>query len=206
MFASVPFSCSPFNCRSATPPPPLRRALCHARRALQYFLQPPALQFRKRPSGSDLYRVAYLRFPGLIVRVVFLGVAHYPVIERVLHRARHLHHNRLLHLRRSHDPRQFLPDSALRRALLRRCSNCFVCHYAFLNSVSRSTVLIRAKSRFASRSFFKPSPCPVESGKDSRKIATASPPCWVSSPALLISRSFLLRPAFRSAITVPPPG
>src|SRR6202008_2091299 len=156
-------------------------ALCHARRTLQNFLQPPPLQLRERPRGNDLHRIAHARFTGFVVRVVFLSVAHNPLIERMLHRARHLHHDGLLHLSGSDDPGQFLPHAASVCGLLSGPCCRFVCHYAFLNSLSRSKVFTRAKSRLASRNFRSPSDCPVESWKRRRKICSANSPCCVSS-------------------------
>src|SRR6202041_2334851 len=121
---------------------------------------------------------------ALIVCVIFLRVPHDPVVQRMLHRAGHFYHDGLLHLRAGNDSLQFLPHAAIAHRWLGRClrGSCrFLFHYAFLNSVSRSKVLIRAKSRLASRSFFKPSACPVESWNRRRKICSASSPWRVSS-------------------------
>src|SRR5271155_2079309 len=151
MCASEPYSCSLSFVTSSGNAPGTRN----------HFLEPPALQFRKRPGGNNSYRIAHARFTGFVMRVVFLSEAKHALIERVARGARDLHDDGLLHFGAGDHADQFLPRTALAGGFL----DCryFVCHHAFLNSASRSRVLMRAKSRFASRSFFRPSACPVES-------------------------------------------
>src|ERR1700720_1309788 len=135
------------------------------------------------------------------MRVVFLSGTNYALVERMLRGTSDFHHDRLLHLRAGHHTDQFLPRSPPRaRHLLNRCR--FVCHYAFLNSLSRKSVFTRAKSRFSSRIFFKPSACPVESWKRRRKICSESFRCRISRSFAFISRYL----SARRAIRVPPPG
>src|SRR5579862_3241171 len=176
-------------------------ALGHACRARNHFLKPPPLQLRKRPRGNNSHHIAHTRVACFIVRVVLFAGANHSLVQRMLRGASDLHHDRLLHLRAGYHPDQFLPRSTRRRChLLNRC--CFVSHYAFLNSFSRKIVLTRAKSRFASRSFFKPSACPVEIWKRRRKICSESSFCRTSSSFAFISRYL----SARRAIRVPPPG
>src|SRR6185437_4889379 len=127
------------------------------------------------------------------MRVVFFPRAHNTLIKGVLRCARDLHDDRFLHLRAGDHAHQLLPNSALADALAglwRVGGHCFVCHYAFLNSTSRNKVFTRAKSFFASRSFFKPSAWPAAIGKRSRKICSASSRSWTVSSSEFIPRYF----------------
>src|SRR5690242_8018235 len=162
------------------------RRLRYASGALDHLLQAPPLQFGERPRGHDANRVADARFARFIVGIIFLAAADDPAIERVLRRARHLHHDRLLHLVARYYADQFLPRAA-------RGSGCrsrsFVRHYFFLNSASRRSVLTRANSFLVSRSFFKPSVWPVVSWNRNRKTCSCSSRSAISSSFLLFSRS-----------------
>src|SRR5712664_2921778 len=157
----------------------------------QHFLQPPALQLRKRPRGHDAHRVAGFRLAILVVRVKLFRDAHHPAVLGVLHEPLHLNHNSLFHLRAGY----FAVENGALAALGNRGALCFGCHYAFpaFSSCARTSVFTRARSFFASRSLFSASACPVESWKRSRKIISVSSLSCANSSSTPASRIFSIR-------------
>ncbi len=63
------------------------------------------------------HRVARARLALFVVRVKFLRDSHHARVQLVLHQPRHLHDDRLLHLRAGHDAGQFLALRAARMPL-----------------------------------------------------------------------------------------
>src|SRR5467141_225771 len=157
----------------------------------QHFLQPPALQLRKRPRGHDAHRVAGFRLAIFVVRVELFRDAHHAAVLGVLHQPLHLNHNGLFHLRAGH----FAGENGALAALGNWGALCFGCHYAFpaFSSCARTSVFTRARSFFASRSRFSASACPVESWKRSRKIISVRSFCCASNSSTPASRIFSMR-------------
>src|SRR5216684_7335788 len=157
----------------------------------QHFLQPPALQLRKRPRGHNAHRIAWLGLAIFVVRVKLFRNAHYAAVLGVLHQPLHLDYNGLFHLRAGH----FAGENGALAALGNRGALRFACHYAFpaFSSCARTSVFTRARSFFASRSRFSASACPVESWKRSRKIISVSSLSCASSSSTPASRIFSIR-------------
>src|SRR5467141_815713 len=157
----------------------------------QHFLQPPALQLRKRPRSHDAHGVAGFRLAIFVVRVELFRDAHHAAVLGMLHQPLHLDHNGLFHLRASHFAGE---DSAL-AALGNRGALCFGCHYAFpaFSSCARTSVFTRARSFFASRNRFRASACPVESWNRKRKIISVKSFSCASNSSTPDSRIFSIR-------------
>src|SRR6266849_1784036 len=172
--------------------------LLRRRVARQHFLQPPALQLRKRPRSHDAHGVARLSLARFVVRVELFRDAHHPAVLRMLHQPLHLDYNRFFHLRAGY----FAGEHGALAALRSRRALCFGCHYAFPafcgcraadSSWARSNVFTRARSFFASRNRFSASACPVESWNRSRKICSVKSLCCACNSSLPASRIFSLR-------------
>src|SRR5258708_963973 len=159
----------------------------------QHFLQPPALQLRKRPRGHDAHRVAGLGLAIFVVRVKLFRDAHHAAVLAVLHQPLHLNHYVLFHLRAGH----LAGEHGALAAPGNRDALCFSCHYAFpaFSSCARTSVFTRARSFFASRSRFSASACPVESWKRSRKIISVRSFCCANSSSTPPSLIFSMPPA-----------
>src|SRR5215831_6580079 len=123
----------------------------------QHFLQAPPLQLRERPRRHNANRVARLGLALFVMGVKLLGDAHHAAVLRMLHQPDDLDDNGFFHFRAG----DLAGEHGALSARVRRGGLCFGCHYAFLNSCARSSVLTRAKSFLDSRSRFSASACPV---------------------------------------------
>src|SRR5580704_1585365 len=182
----------------------------YQRRLPHNVFQRPAFQFRQRPRLFDLHHVARMRFVLLVVRVELLPDRDHPLVHRMRLLARHLDHNRLLHLVRDDSADQFL---MVRLACFRLA--CSFRHYRFsallvvvlpvaavlttvlpvsvfgaASSCSRRTVWTRAISRRSPRIFFKLSVCPIFIWNFSLKSWSAKSFSWCLSSTSVKLRIF----------------
>src|SRR5438309_7674948 len=167
------------------------RLIGHQRGLAYHVLQPPALEFRKRPGLFEQHKITYSRRVLLVVRVELLRALHHSPVQAVRIFARNFHHDRLLHLGGEHFADQRLAAQCLFFIWTLGCG--FYHSYFSLSaasSCSRRTVLMRAMSLRSPRIFFRLSVCPISNWKRRRKSWSVSSCSWCFSSTSVWLRIF----------------